>query len=139
VRELAHVLPEDVWLTSASAGDSATAAQGGGTAAAPAPSSAAGAPAGGPVLTIQGCARDQSTVAVTLVRLRQMQGAEDAELEHSTRGSDEDAAAAASSDSPTECGTTGGEPNYSFQASVKFAPITDPGTGTVPRRLGGGA
>src|SRR4051794_23450346 len=89
VLELAHVLPSDVWLTSAAAstgGDSAA------TSASPAPTSAP-AGAAGPTLTLQGCARDQSQVAVTLVRLRELQGASDVTLDHSTRGADANAAA----------------------------------------------
>ena len=162
VRELAHVLPSDVWLVNASAsasGDQAAAAPAtpapSGGSAAPAPASATPAPAaggapvlaGGPTLTLEGCATDQSQVAVTLVRLRELQGATDVTLAHSTRG--EDAGSASSGSTPTpssggtsdaSCGTTGGKPNYSFQASVTFAP-QQPGAdgGTVPNRLGGGS
>lgn len=138
VRELAHVLPEDVWITNASAADSPEAAGG---SSAPAPAAATGAPAatGGPVLTIQGCARDQSEVAVVLVRLRELQGSEDVKLAHSTRVSDEEAAQSASSSGSSDCGTTDGKPNYSFEADVSFAAQPSPGTGDVPRRLGGGS
>src|SRR4051795_4097711 len=70
VRELAHVLPNDVWLvdaTASSAGDP-NATPGSPTATPPATGAAAG-PGVGPSLTLKGCARDQSQVAVTLVRL----------------------------------------------------------------------
>src|SRR4051794_5848302 len=98
VLELAHVLPSDVWLTSASAdtggGDAATpGAAGAAGAAAPTPSASPTAGAGGPTLTLQGCARDQSQVAVTLVRLRELQGASDVTLDHSTRGTESGSAA----------------------------------------------
>ena len=82
------MLPSDVWLTQRrgdSTGTDATAAPG-----TPAPDSGSG-PA--PTLTLEGCARDQSQVAVTLVRLRELQGATDVTLDHSTRGDDADAAA----------------------------------------------
>jgi Tfp pilus assembly protein PilN len=141
VRELAHVLPTDVWLVNASA--SASGAPDG--AAAPAATPGA-TPSTDPSLSLQGCARDQSQVAVTLVRLRELQGATDVSLEHSTAGAD--AAPGSTAPAPSSgglgdsgCGSTHGKPNYSFQADVTFATptATDPGTGKVPNRLGGGA
>jgi Tfp pilus assembly protein PilN len=141
VLELAHVLPADVWLTSATASDSG---EDGAASSAPAP--AAGTAAvpvvTGPTLTLQGCARDQSEVAVTLVRLRELQGATDVTLDHSTRGADTGSStpgAAQSGGSDTGCGTTGGKPNYAFQANVTFAPLTGDSPAKVPNRLGGGA
>jgi Tfp pilus assembly protein PilN len=144
VRELAHVLPNDVWLVNASAkaadseaGTAAAAAAPGGTAAAP-------APVGGTTLTLTGCARDQSQVAVTLVRLRELQGSTDVSLEHSTRAEEASGtapapAAGAAGGADTSCGTTDGKPNYGFQANVTFAPLTGPEPENVPDRLGGGA
>jgi Tfp pilus assembly protein PilN len=141
VRELARVLPSDVWITNAAAssGDAAAPA----TASAPATGTPAATP-GSSNLKLQGCARDQNQVAVTLVRLRQLQGATDVTLDHSTRGEDTTGAApvappAGASGGDSSCGTTGGKPNYSFQANVTFAPVTDPAQGKVPNRLGGGA
>src|SRR3954447_1836375 len=90
VLELAHVLPHDVWLTSASA--SATGDPGSTSGA---PAAAPTTPAAAPALTVQGCARDQSEVAVTLVRLRELQGASDVTLDHSTRGTDASSGATA--------------------------------------------
>jgi Tfp pilus assembly protein PilN len=146
VLELAHVLPSDVWLTSASTSDGGGAATPGAPAAgAPAPGAAPAAGAGGPTLTLQGCARDQSQVAVTLVRLRQLQGASDVTLDHSTRGADSGSsaqatpAAAQGGSADSGCGTTGGKPNYAFQANVTFAPLTGESPDKVPNRLGGGA
>jgi Tfp pilus assembly protein PilN len=144
VLELAHVLPQDVWLTSAAA--SATGADAGAAGAAsttPAPTAAA-TPGAGPTLTLQGCARDQSEVAVTLVRLRELQGASDVTLEHSTRGADSSStastpAASAGGTGDQSCGDTGGKPNYAFQADVTFAPLTGTSPDKVPNRLGGGA
>ena len=158
VRELAEVLPPDVWLvnaTASAAGDSSTT-----TTAAPTPPSggsggsggsagtagAASTPAAasGPTLKLDGCARDQSQVAVTLVRLRELQGATDVSLDHSTRGEDNtstatSAPAGASGGSDASCGTTNGKPNYSFEANVTFAPASASQPATAPNRLGGGA
>jgi Tfp pilus assembly protein PilN len=139
VRELAHVLPADVWLVNADA----AAAQVDPAAAAAAPTTTP--TAGTNTLTLQGCARDQNKVAVTLVRLRQLEGATDVSLQHSTRGEEQSGGAAAPSvsgaSSSSDCGTTNGNPNYSFQVSVSFAPATssDGDHGKVPNRLGGGA
>jgi Tfp pilus assembly protein PilN len=140
VRELAHVLPSDVWLVSASASvtgpNSADAA-----AASPTATPAAAAP----TLELQGCARDQPQVAVTLVRLRQLQGATDVSLTHSTRGAEASGSAAPSTASSgasagdTGCGTTNGKPNYTFQASVTFSAEVPAQQGNVPDRLGGGS
>jgi Tfp pilus assembly protein PilN len=145
VRELATVLPSDVWLVNASASAS------GSDAASPAATPAApGAPvvSTGPSLSLEGCARDQSQVAVTLVRLHELQGATDVSLDHSTRvedtsagGASAPAGAASGGSGDMSCGTTGGKPNYSFQVNVTFAPIPQPNSqpGGVPNRLGGGS
>jgi Tfp pilus assembly protein PilN len=141
VRELAHVLPADVWITQASAADSpqdaATLASSSGTAS----SDSGSAGANAPVLSLQGCATSQSEVAVTLVRLRQLQGAADVNLAHSTRGDGNSTSGAGSSGgSPGECGTTHGQPDYSFQVDVAFEqpPASADRPGAVPTALGGG-
>jgi Tfp pilus assembly protein PilN len=143
VRELATVLPSDVWLVNASAS-----ASGSDSAAPGTPPATPGVPAviTGPSLSLQGCARDQSQVAVTLVRLRELQGATDVSLDHSTRVEDASAGGAsppagtASATGDTSCGTTGGKPNYTFQVNVTFAATPPPSsTATVPNRLGGGS
>jgi Tfp pilus assembly protein PilN len=144
VREVAHVLPEDVWLLSSDA--SATPTTTGGAASTPAP----GAAGGGPTVKLIGCARSQSEVAVTLVRLRSMEGAVDVKLNQSQQPDEQSGGAApaatagdtgASGDS---CGQTGGDPNFKFEAEVSFeapAPTTggSPETVEVPARLGGGS
>jgi Tfp pilus assembly protein PilN len=143
VRELAQVLPPDVWLVNASASsvaDSSTLPTAGTT-----PPPGTPVPAGGPTLKLQGCARDQSEVAVTLVRLKELQGATDVTLDHSTRGEDGTGSTPATAPSGTSsggdasCGTTHGKPNYSFQANVTFAPTPTSQPANVPNRLGGGA
>jgi Tfp pilus assembly protein PilN len=149
VRELAQVLPPDVWLINAAAATGGDPSSTAGAATPPAggAAGAAGTPAAststGPTLELQGCARDQSQVAVTLVRLRELQGATDVSLDHSTRGEDNTSTASApagsSGGNDAGCGTTHGKPNYSFQASVTFAPASASQPATAPSRLGGGA
>jgi Tfp pilus assembly protein PilN len=142
VRELAHVLPTDVWVVNATA--SADTANTTTTASASTPTTST---PGGSSLTLQGCARDQNQVAVTLVRLRQLQGATDVSLDHSTSGEPApNGGAAAAPAAPSGgsgdsgCGTTHGKPNYSFIAKVEFAPVSPSNDGSgVPNRLGGGA
>jgi Tfp pilus assembly protein PilN len=151
VRELAHVLPPDVWLTTASAssdGSSTTSGSASATppaATPPAPGAAAASPTG-PTLTLQGCARDQTQVAVTIVRLRELQGATDVSLDHSTRGQNGPGATASAAPSnssgaagDTDCGTTAGKPNYAFAVNVTFAPASSAQPSVAPNRLGGGA
>jgi Tfp pilus assembly protein PilN len=147
VRELATVLPSDVWLVNASASASGESTTPGASSSTPATPGAAPASTG-PTLSLQGCARDQSQVAVTLVRLRELQGATDVSLDHSTQVEDTSggnapapSASAASASGDASCGTTGGKPNYGFQVNVTFAPSAQLGAkpATVPARLGGGA
>jgi Tfp pilus assembly protein PilN len=150
VRELAHVLPTDVWLVNAAASASGDVASTPGAAAptTPATPAAPGTPAtSGPTLKLQGCARDQGQVAVTLVRLRELEGATDVSLDHSTAGTDAGsggtgpaAPTTSTTTGDTSCGTTHGKANYSFQANVTFAPQTSSSEpAKVPARLGGGA
>jgi Tfp pilus assembly protein PilN len=134
VRELAHVLPEGVWIQNASASEVPT------EAGEPA-SSDQGTVVAGPTLTLTGCAPDQAVVADTLVRLRQLQGAVDVKLDHSTKP--DETASSSSGDSASSagnCGASGGESNYEFQAAVTLeAPMSGSGQpGNVPARLGGG-
>ena len=80
---------------------------------------------------------------MTLVRLRELQGATDVTLDHSTRGAAADAAAtpaaAQGGSADAGCGATGGKPNYTWQADVTFAPVSGEQPDKVPNRLGGGA
>jgi Tfp pilus assembly protein PilN len=135
-RELATVLPSGMWLTTVSATDGTgqQTAGSGNNSSAPQP------PAGGAGLALEGCARDQDTVAVALVRMREMQGAQDVSLDHSTKGEAADSAGGGSSSGGSgDCGSTHGDPNYSFAATVTFGPGADNGDGSnVPNRLGGG-
>ena len=162
VRELAHVLPNGVWLQDVEA--SATPAEGA--------TSADGQAWAGPSIRLHGCAQKQPQVAVTLVRLRELQGVHDVKLTDSTRG--EDPAGPATQPQPEEsddhsnetdeqgdavpaqptapatdsaagvqgCGTHDGRGNYDFNAVVEFEPAEPAPTsnaGQTPVRLGGGS
>jgi len=134
VRELAHVLPSGVWISSAEASASGEA-----EADASGASQPADAVATGPSVTLIGCAVNQNQVADTLVRLRQLQGATDVTLDHSSQGDDGSGSSGSSGGSSGTCGTTAGKANYEFQAAVTLAPDASGGTpGRVPARLGGG-
>jgi Tfp pilus assembly protein PilN len=147
VRELAHILPDGVWLRDFDAsltGENATA----GTAPG-APSAGAGATAApGPSIKLHGCAYEQPQVAVLLVRLREMQGVKDVKLSDSTRGEEQDSSApgAATGDSAPAmidgCGEHDGRANYEFNAVVEFdlaQAAAAPDAGKTPVRLGGGS
>jgi Tfp pilus assembly protein PilN len=137
-RELAHVLPAGVWLRDFDA--SVIPASG-----------AAGADGqawAGPSIRLHGCAQKQPQVAVTLVRLREMQGVHDVKLTDSTRGDDPEKGKAASGDSAGAgaaaegCGTHNDRANYEFNAVVEFEqakPAPAPNAGQTPVRLGGGS
>lgn len=136
VRELSRVLPDGVWLTSAAAAQSGTPNAAGGT---PSTSSST-AGSGTPSLIVDGCAPSQSAVAVTLVRLHEIQGATDVQLAHSSRPAPSDAAGAASSSggsNGSSCGTEAGHPNFSFEANVTLSQPS--GSQSAPAYLGGGS
>lgn len=162
MRELALVLPDRVWLTTVKAGASADAASGaapasgsastsGGSSSPPAatsssPPAGAGAAASsaGPSVQLTGCAPSQRAVAATMVRLRQMHGADDVDLKQSEEpvsAGGSGAGAPSSPDSSSSGGAGCGKKAYEFDASVTFAPpAARPGPRkAVPPRLGGGA
>ena len=130
MRELAFLLPDEVWLTAA---DAAIVPE----------DQAAAAPAGspsGPALHVVGCAKRQPDVAVTLLRLRRIHRAVDVTLAESTR-----AAGADGGDTGSNAGSEGCEDNYQFDATVAFdaAPVEAQRPGgendAVPTKLGGGS
>ena len=140
VRELAHVLPNGVWLRDFDA--------------AVAPGSGGGSTGGssetawaGPSIKLHGCAQKQQQVAILLVRLREMQSVHDVQLADSTRGDDpEGGAAAAPGDSAgggsDDCGTNNSRGNYEFNATVEFdapKPVASDEAAKTPVRLGGGS
>ena len=138
VRELAHVLPEGVWLRDF---DAALA----GAASAASPETAWS----GPSIKLHGCAQKQPQVATLMVRLREMQGVHDVKLTESARGDDPEKKTSAGADSPNAdgadvegCGTNRERANYEFNAVVEFEqtkPAPAPNAGETPVRLGGGS
>jgi len=172
MRELALVLPGDTWVTEV---DASSTASPDGTAAAtptpaptaaPAPSAGASTPApaaspstpaaapattaaaAAPTVKIVGCAKTQSMVAETMVRLRNLHRVDDVELTDSTRPAAAASAGAASAGAaPSGAAgtpTTGCGNRYSFDATVTFAADTAaalPGEHDtrVPTVLGGGS
>jgi len=142
MRELAHVLPERVYLSDA---DAAIAPEQTTTT----PAASGGIP-GGPTLQLTGCARHQPDVAVTMLRLRRLHRAVDVRLGESTRANIESGASAGGSTEAVAAPTTApaGAPacdGYTFDATVAFeaspAPVARPGgeDTRVPAALGGGS
>ena len=133
MRELALVLPDDVWVLEANAS-----AIGGQAAGAAAPSGGAAVPAaaGGPTLQLVGCAPSQPAVAGVMVRLGNLHRAEDVALAEAGR-----------QEEPGEAGATteGCGSSLRFDVTVTFsatpAPEGQEGESgeTVPSQLGGGA
>jgi Tfp pilus assembly protein PilN len=134
VRELAHVLPDGVWLRDFDASLTPTGAGSGGTVWA------------GPSIHLHGCAQKQPQVATMLVRLREMQGVHDTRLADSTRGTDpkktDQPAQTDSAQGSADCGTHNERANYEFNVVVEFdsaKPAPLPDAGETPVRLGGGS
>jgi Tfp pilus assembly protein PilN len=133
VREIAHLLPEGTWLTSADAAADPSLRTGG---------QPPNQEITGPSVQLLGCAHDQADVAVTLVRLKRISGATDVKLTESKQG--EEQSGATGEASPEDCGQKNGRPNYSWNLTVLFDAATaagaDAGGGNrVPARLGGGS
>jgi Tfp pilus assembly protein PilN len=132
-RELAHVLPEGVWLTRFS-----------GTTA-----SADGGAENASSVTLTGCAASHTQIADVMVRLRQLHIAEDVVLKKTTASEQtEDAAGATGLAAPAgaPAAGAGGDQagcgaSYSFDIDVSVAaatPVPADGVAPVPARLGGG-
>jgi len=138
-RGLALVLPDNVWLLTASAASSGKAANAAsGNASSPVTSSATSA---NPSVQLTGCAPSHPQVAVTLVRLRELSGAQDVQLNEISQP-DTTAATATGGSGATDCGKTHGKANFKWDATVMFAPnpgSTPDAAKKVPARLGGGA
>jgi Tfp pilus assembly protein PilN len=127
MRELSRVIPKGSWLQSVDAavsgspGDAAATAQNGET-------------GGPPTAQLVGCTLNQSDVAKTMVRLREMHGVADVKLNESSVATGE----GSSSESGGECGK-----RYQFDVTVTFGAITQGeaprGGARVPATLGGGS
>ena len=130
MRETARVLPSGVWLSSVDA-EAGTGTSSGSTTPT---SSSSGSSTGGPSVHLQGCAKSQTQVAETLVRLRAIHGSDDVDLNSSTRPIGAESSAA---------GTTGCGNNYSFDILVDLTGSEVNGAGDygqkVPASLGGGS
>jgi hypothetical protein len=149
-RGLARLLPDQVWLISASASATGNTSAGGAGGAAPTTAGGDAAASTGPKVQLVGCAPGHAAVAVTLVRLRELPGATDVALNSISRpqpvqqstatGTNQppaQAAAAASGDS--DCGALHGQPAAKWDATVSFdAKASTAGKG-VPKSLGGGS
>jgi Tfp pilus assembly protein PilN len=133
LRETAHVLPADAWLTSVDAALVATDASSNA-------SSGAGDSEGKPGAELVGCAKRQSDVATLMVRLRKLHRVNDVTLAESSRDmSSSGAGSTASSGGSDGCGRY-----YSFTVKAVFElapelPSATRGPSAVPARLGGGS
>jgi len=138
LRELAHVLPQGVWVRDVDA--SVTAGSG------PSSSSGGASDWSGPSIKLHGCAQKQPQVAVLMVRLRSMKGVHDVKLTDSTRGEDQTSKTTVQGDDASAsidgCGAHNERGNYEFNAVVEFEqgkPAPAPNAGNTPVRLGGGS
>jgi type II secretory pathway pseudopilin PulG len=155
--EFGRVLPPEVSVTSisgtiaptvapAAAASTANSTTGpsssGGVAPATAPSSATGTvasatpPGSVPTFTLTGCAINQSSVALTLERLRLMDGVGSVSLQSSTKSATAAASASASGACP------GSYPVFTAQVTFDALPVSSipTGSGTAkPAKLSGGA
>jgi Tfp pilus assembly protein PilN len=142
-RGLARVLPNDVWLLSASASATGTPSAAGGAAASPSTPSAGGADAAaaaaGPKVQITGCAPSHPVIAVTLVRLRELAGATDVQLNEITRPQLTGGTTGSAGTGDSECGTVNGKPAAKWDALITFDAKAGTSSTGVPRNLGGGA
>ena len=134
MREVALVLPSDIWLVDMSAslaGD----AGGSGEAATPQPGATVD-----PSVTLKGCAREQDDVAVLMVRLRKLYRATDVQLtESAEQGIGAGGAAPAAGVSSDGCPAK----RFKFEVAVSFSAESLPTEGArgeaVPSSLGGGS
>jgi len=145
MRELSRVLPADVWLLSADASDGTGDDSGSGSSpsssssssSTPSTTTSSGTDTSA-TLSLTGCAKSQQEVAVTLVRLRQMNGASDVALKQSTATKSDGASAGGDSASSGSGGCAAGE--FQFQADVTLTKQdSDSSPGKVPASLGGGS
>lgn len=144
MRELALVLPEDTWITEASAS-----ASGQSEATATAAPSGETPPSGGPSLSLTGCAPSQTVVAKVMVRLRNLHRVQDVELGESAEpdreaGGTTGAGTAPQTASEPTASSDGCGQRYKFQTTVTFAPAPVAGPAgedgdRVPATLGGGS
>jgi Tfp pilus assembly protein PilN len=150
-RGLARVLPADVWLLSANAsasGPPSSTAGGSATAAPTTPAPGQTAAPASPEVEVTGCAPGHPEIAVTLVRLRELSGANDVKLNEITApapsagGPTSSASASGTSGGGgQDCGNLHGHPAYKWDATISFEQGLGAKTGPdkVPASLGGGS
>lgn len=131
-RELAHVLPEGVWLTGFDAQPGGDDQSGGGSTA-----------EGGPTVLLSGCAESHRQVADVMVRLRELHVAQDVELTTTSAGEESQGTATVPGAPATaESDAEGCADFYTFEIKITVAPpapaFGDDEPATVPARLGGG-
>lgn len=141
LRELALVLPKDVWLSEVRSGSETTAGtESQSDAAAPA---AGPAQATGPTVTLVGCAPSQKTVASAMVRVRSLHRAEDVQLKESAAEEAEGSGGSAAPATDSGSAEGGCGKRYKFEASIGFSAPQSGGQrkdgDRTPSRLGGGA
>lgn len=125
VRELARVLPDDIFIKKLDATAAGAAADAGAAPASGAAPAGGTSAAAGPSLKLNGCAPSQPDVATLMVRLRKLHRANDVTLANSSRTEGDG----------TECGT-----GYGFDVSVSFDAVPPAAAPErVPAHLGGGA
>ncbi len=144
IRELALVLPGGTWVNQVSAASSGDPEGADGGTPASAPAAGATATAASPSVKILGCAKSQSKVAETMVRLGNLNRAQDVELADSTKAQSAGGASGGGGSSDSAGGGGDCGKNYAFDATVTFAPEptpTDQGKreDKVPATLGGGS
>jgi Tfp pilus assembly protein PilN len=142
MRELSLVLPSGAALTQIDASKGPQAA-GATTSSSPSSSSTTASDPTKPSLHLVGCAKGQPTVAVMLVRLRKLHGAEDVALAESSEQTDESGAGAAPGAATPDSAGTGSDGcrngAFKFDVTVTFAELPPAGAKPVPARLGGGS
>jgi Tfp pilus assembly protein PilN len=112
MHEFGRVLPTQTSILSLSGSIGTAGPAGAGSSASTSSSGSAGASGGGPTFTLSGCAMSQSAVALTLERLRLIDGVKEVTLQSSTAGT---------AGSSSSGGCTGHR--ASFSATVTFDPL----------------
>jgi Tfp pilus assembly protein PilN len=150
-RGLARLLPNNVWLVSASASATGDPSTSGAAPSSGGPSTSSDSAAtAGPKVALVGCAPSHAAVAVTLVRLRELPGATDVTLNQITRPQPVQSATTGSSSSSSttpapaasgdsDCGAVHGQQAAKWDATVSFDAKASSAVKGVPRSLGGGS
>ncbi|MHB8234827.1 MAG: hypothetical protein ACYDHT_09270 [Solirubrobacteraceae bacterium] len=120
-QELGRVLPRDASISTLDGTVGSASASSGSAPAAASTASSATPPGSVPTFTLSGCATSQQEVALTLERLRLIDGVSEVSLQSSTKSGTE---GGASTGATGQC--KGSEPAFSVQ--ITFAPLPDSST-----------